>query len=67
VVRTLKGTTTVMLFFPHSLSNHEQKAFMQNITVHQSIVSDHQRKTSDWNGNDHKLCGIKSSGNIDTA
>jgi hypothetical protein len=47
VVRTLQGTTTVMLPFLHSLGNHKQKAFMQNITVHQPTVYDHQRKTSD--------------------
>jgi hypothetical protein len=57
----------LMLPLPHSLSNHKQKAFMQNITVHQPTVYDCQRKTSAWNRNDHKLCGIKSSGNVDTA
>jgi hypothetical protein len=67
LVRTLQGATKVMLPFPHSLSNHKQKAFMQNITVHQLTVYDHQRKRSDWNGNDQKQCGVKISGNVDTA
>jgi hypothetical protein len=35
----------LMLPLPHSLSNHKQKAFMQNITVHQPTVYDCQRKT----------------------
>jgi hypothetical protein len=38
LVRTLQGITTVMFALPHSLSNHKQKAFMQNITVHHPTV-----------------------------